>query len=65
MNNYITANGTLTHTISGTLLALLLQVNSSQLISTIVVAATGAITSFLVSIACKALWNFLKRDKEN
>ena len=63
MNNYITDAGTRTGTIGGTLLVLVLQVNINQLLNTVLTAATGALVSFLVAVACKYLGNryFTKR----
>ena len=64
MNNYITDADTRAGTITGTLLVLLFQVNLTQLLSTVIVAASGAIASFVVSASCRYLYNrFGKKDE--
>ena len=59
MNNYITDADTRTGTITGTLLVLLTRIDPTQLLSTVVVAGSGAIASFIVSVACRYCWNRL------
>ena len=67
MNNYITDIDTRIGTVSGTLLVVLCQIDTQQLLSTIIVAGSGAIASFIVSVACRFLWARLgrKHDRES
>jgi hypothetical protein len=54
--NYITDTHTRTGTLGGTLLVVILNIDSMQLLSTIIMAATGAVVSFVMSVFCKYLW---------
>lgn len=49
-------------TIGGTLLSII-TISSTTVVSTIIVAAIGAITSFFVSLACKRIYNYFKHKK--
>jgi hypothetical protein len=51
-------------TAGGTLLVMLLQLNSSELIRTSVLAAIGAIVSFVVSLALKWLVRQIRMKKK-
>ena len=53
--NYITDPDTRTGTMGGMLLVLL-NINPPELLNTVVIAATGAIVSFMVSVLCKFVW---------
>src|SRR4051812_40969363 len=67
MNNYITDADTRIGTVAGTLLVVLCKIDTEQLLSTIIVAGSGAIASFIVSVACRYCWNRLsgRQDKES
>jgi len=67
MNNYITDTDTRIGTVTGTLLVVLCKIDTEQLLSTIIVAGSGAIASFIVSVACRYCWNLLRRkhDRES
>jgi hypothetical protein len=67
MNNYITDADTRIGTVAGTLLVVLCKIDTEQLLSTIIVAGSGAIASFIVSVVCRYCWAKLgrKRDKES
>jgi hypothetical protein len=62
MNNYITDADTRTCTITGTLLVIVCKIDTTQLISTVVVAGTGAIASFVASVCCRYVWNRIRRQ---
>jgi hypothetical protein len=65
MNNYITDADTRNGTISGTLLVLLIHIDPAQLLSTVIVAVSGAIASFMASVACRYCWDrFSRRNKK-
>ena len=68
MNHYIFDRDFYSGTIGGTCLAILLNINWQQLLTSAVVAATGAIASFIVSVFCRFAWEKLKeyrtRNKE-
>lgn len=49
-------NDTIAGTIGGTILAILPQLNSLDVTRTIILAAVGAVASFLVTQLCKWLW---------
>jgi hypothetical protein len=57
MNNYITESDTRICTVSGTLFALILQVDVNHLLNTAITAATGALVSWLVAVSCKYISN--------
>jgi len=50
-----------TGTLSGTLLSILPQLNSQDILVTVVLAMVGAITSFLVSVLLKYLQEVLRK----
>ena len=54
MNNFFDSD-TRTGTMGGMLLVLL-NINPPELLNTVVIAATGAIVSFMVSVLCKFVW---------
>lgn len=64
-------NDTIAGTIGGTILAILPQLNSLDVTRTIILAAVGAVASFLVTQLCKWLWGriksklFNRKSKEN
>jgi hypothetical protein len=60
MNNFHPDSDTLSCTLGGTLLALLYSVQLSELLNTVVIAATGAVVSFVVSLFCKFIWRKIK-----
>ena len=60
MNHYIFDRDFYSGTIGGTLLALMLNINGQQLLTSAVVAATGAMASFIVSVLCRFAWEKLK-----
>lgn len=62
MNNYNPDNNTLSCTIAGTLLALLNSINPGELLNTVIIAATGALVSFIVSLFCKYLWHKITEE---
>ena len=64
MNNYITDTDTRIGTVTGTLLVVLCKIDTEQLLSTIIVAGSGAIASFIVSVACRYCWTRLGRRRE-
>jgi mannitol-specific phosphotransferase system IIBC component len=61
MENNLTDNSTKAGTAGGTLLVLLLNINSGEIIKTAVLSATGAVVSFSVSLLLKKL---LRRIRE-
>jgi hypothetical protein len=60
MNNYITDTDTRIGTLTGTLLVVLCKIDADQLLSTVIVAGSGAIVSFIVSATCRFLWNRIR-----
>lgn len=54
-NHNTTTNGTLYGTVSGTVLTVIVNISSSDVIKTTVLAALGAIVSFSVSLLLKRL----------
>ena len=54
---------TLSSTASGTLLVVIIQINSSELLQTAVLATIGAVVSFIVSKTMKYLWEKIKNRK--
>ena len=63
MTNYITDADTRMGTIGGTLLVMLANINAGQLFNTVVMATTGAVVSFAVSLSCKYVSERMKRRK--
>jgi hypothetical protein len=59
--NYITDPDTRTGTLGGTMLVIVLNIDTTQLLSTIILAATGAVVSFAVSVVCKYAWRKFNR----
>ncbi len=59
--NYITDPHTRTGTLGGTLLVVILNIDTTQLLSTIILAATGAVVSFVMSVLCKYAWKKMNR----
>lgn len=57
------ATTTLAGTVSGTLLVVILQINNSEILKTAVLAAIGAVISFIVSKAMKYLWKRVQKKK--
>ncbi len=55
--NILSSSDTRSGTIGGTLLVVLLQINSAELVKTMALAAIGALVSFIVSLALKWLVN--------
>ncbi|WP_258542303.1 hypothetical protein [Parvicella tangerina] len=53
-------NDTIAGTIGGTILAILPQLNSLDVTRTIILAAVGAVASFLVTQLCKWVWKRIK-----
>lgn len=53
-------NDTIAGTIGGTILAILPQLNSLDVVRTVILAAVGAVASFLVTQLCKWMWNRIK-----
>ena len=51
-------------TIGGTVFALLLQVHSSDMLKTVILTATGAGVSFLVSVFLKFIVKMLKHHRK-
>jgi mannitol-specific phosphotransferase system IIBC component len=53
--------GTIMDTVSGTVLTVVMNIGSSDIIKTVVLAALGAVVSFFVSVLLKWLFKKLKR----
>lgn len=62
MSNYNFDNNTLSCTVVGTLLVLLNSLNPGQLLNTVIIAATGALVSFIVSLLCKFIWHKINEN---
>ena len=62
MNNYNPDNSTISCTAIGTLLVLLNSINPGELFNTVIIAATGALVSFIVSLFCKFIWYKITED---
>lgn len=58
-------NDTIAGTIGGTILAILPQLNTLDVTRTIILAAVGAVASFLVTQMCKWLWSRIKNKLFN
>jgi hypothetical protein len=59
--NFHSNGNTAAGTVGGTFLVLLLQLNSTEIIKTVVLAAIGAAVSFTVSYTLKYLVRYLKK----
>jgi len=64
MHNFNLDNNTLSSTIAGTLLVLLYSVNPGELLNTVIIAATGALVSFIVSLFCKYIWHKITEETD-
>ena len=62
MNDNYPDNSTLSCTIAGTFLVLLYSLNPTEIMNTVIIAATGAVVSFFVSLFCKFLWRKIKEE---
>ncbi len=62
MHNYNFDTDTLSGTAGGTLLVLLYSLSPSELLNTVVIAATGALVSFIVSLFCKFIWRKIREE---
>ena len=62
MNTNRLDNDTLSCTIIGTALVLLYSINPTELLTAVVIAATGTVVSFLVSVFCKFVWRKIKEE---
>ena len=62
MNHHTFDNDTLSCTAVGTLLVLLNGISAAELLNTVVIAATGALVSFIVTICCKFIWHKIKEN---
>ena len=62
MNTNRLDNDTLSCTIIGTALVLLYSINPTELLNAVVIAATGTVVSFLVSVFCKFVWRKIKEE---
>ena len=60
MSNHNTHNGTLFGTIGGTLLSVFANLDSGDVVKTVLLATVGATTSFLVSLGMKWLTKAIK-----
>jgi len=56
MNNQNLDSQTLSCTAAGTLLVLLNSISPGELLNAVVIAATGTVVSFIVSLGCKFIW---------
>lgn len=61
MANLVSGGGTKTGTAGGTLLSVLVNISSGDILHTCVLAAVGAVVSFTVSILLKVLFQRFKR----
>jgi hypothetical protein len=55
-------SGTILGTVSGTALTVMVNIGSSDIIKTVILAAIGAVVSFCVSVALRWLDKRFKRD---
>ena len=58
-------NGTKAGTVGGTLLTIIANIKSEDVLKTIILAAVGAVVSFVISVALKYVANILKRKSPN
>lgn len=56
MQNHHHTSGTLLGTVSGTVLTVLVNISSSDIIQTVVLASLGAVVSFSVSLLLKRIF---------
>ncbi|CAN5886269.1 hypothetical protein BH11BAC4_BH11BAC4_06700 [soil metagenome] len=63
MSNYFIDADTRIGTISGTLLVLLVNINTGEFLKTVIMAATAAAVSFSVSLFCKYILKRISRKK--
>ncbi|MFN8248897.1 MAG: hypothetical protein U0T68_08115 [Ferruginibacter sp.] len=61
--NYLTCFETKLSTAGGTLVVLLYSISGTQLLTTAIIAATGSLASFLVSVFCKWVFERIKKIK--
>ncbi|SHN11666.1 hypothetical protein SAMN04488057_10721 [Cyclobacterium lianum] len=61
MANLVSGGGTRAGTVGGTLLSVLANINSGDILHTCILAAVGALVSFTVSILLKLLLQWFKR----
>lgn len=61
MANLVSGGGTKAGTAGGTLLSVLVNINSGDIFHTCILAAVGAVVSFTVSILLKVLLQWFKR----
>ena len=61
MANLLNGTGTKTGTIGGTLLSILPTISSGEVLRTAILATVGAIVSFIVSVALKAIVQHFKK----
>jgi len=59
--NFNFDTGTKAGTIGGTLLCILCNLHVEDLVKTTILAAVGAVVSFIVSLAMKSLFNRMKK----
>jgi mannitol-specific phosphotransferase system IIBC component len=62
MNNHQLDNDTISCTAMGTLLVILNNINPGELLNSVVIAATGTVVSFIVSLLCKFIWSKMKEE---
>lgn len=62
-NHYHIESGTILGTVSGTVLTVAVNIGSSDVIKTVVLAALGAVVSFSVSVLLKWLVSRFKKKK--
>ena len=63
MNGIIANNVTCASTVSGTLLVVITNINTGEIIKTTILAALGAVVSFAVSILLKRIFTKKRTDK--
>lgn len=61
-------SGTISGTVGGTLLAVMVNINTQDVSKTVVLGAIGAVVSFTVSLilkeVVKKLWGYIKRHRK-
>ena len=61
------ASSTILGTVSGTVLTVVMNIQSSDILKTVVLAAIGAVVSFVVTVALKRVWplaGFFKKRRK-